>query len=499
MKKMLSFLLAFSMLFAFIRPVSAADNFVSADPVRISVGFFNSVSKEYILPNRVVEAPGGLSIAYTAFLLTQLDLLDGCAMNAGRIVNIIYTDEEERVHTLNAGDEGNFYVKKNGVALSDTRLDEEIADGDIYEWVYAPTEEYEAAQQDHISVSTPPHAVPNQEWTEEMTALRNAALGWLNLNADENEYYIISVGSAGKTADIEAVNRLVANVRRTSGYDSPMEIARRILMLSYCGYDAGNSDLSGLLSELMEYENLESYGVSGLAEALLAYDCRNYTVPNSASNNRDYLVRQLLSLQGDDGGFISNTGQLSNINATAAAIIALSAYTDSRDDVREAVERAVDYLADRQETNGEFLYSRMEDSESLSNVILALACMGISQSDERFYKDGRLLTELLLEYQNADGGFSRSKGEGSNVASTERAVIALSAVRRNSSPFYISAAVQNTVTVTSPVPVQVVDDGFRLYALLGGILVGLAFAAVITAYLLKRKRNMDRKQSNDKK
>ena len=69
-------------------------------------------------------------------------------------------------------------------------------------------------------------------------------------------------------------------------------------------------------------------------------------------------------------------------------------------------------------------------SESISQVIVALAELGISLTDSRFVKNGNTLLDALLQFRQDDGGFSHLEDSGTDLLATEQAFYALVAANR---------------------------------------------------------------------
>jgi len=110
------------------------------------------------------------------------------------------------------------------------------------------------------------------------------------------------------------------------------------------------------------------------------------------------------------------------------ALIALSAYND-REEVKTVTERALARLSSMQNDTGGFSNYGIENSESTSQVIMALTALGISHDDSRFVKNGVGLLDNLLSYHIDGSGFSHVKGEEVNLMATEQALCALVAVK----------------------------------------------------------------------
>lgn len=82
------------------------------------------------------------------------------------------------------------------------------------------------------------------------------------------------------------------------------------------------------------------------------------------------------------------------------------------------VERGVSALADLQEPNGAYTSWGEENSESVSQVIVALTELGISPDDERFVKNGQTLEQVLLRFAQEDGSFRHTADGKSDEMAT---------------------------------------------------------------------------------
>ena len=265
------------------------------------------------------------------------------------------------------------------------------------------------------------------------------------------------------------------------------------MMMSYCGFDTRNEDLNRLLTALTSFDDLLSYGASAAAETLLAYDTRDYIISNSVRNSRETLLKELLALQKQDGGFASTSLEESDVASTAAVITALSEYLD-RESVKDAVGAAIDYLADQKDRWKGF---QEMDPHFLSDVITALACAGVPIRDSRFFIGGKTLVDILLTYQNPDGGFAEQVHAVNNVGLTEEAVIALASVKKNGSPFQTTSAAENSVLTSRHTGAGNYNDGTAVFFyIIAGLFILLIVGIVIILVLRKRHRRRNAEEIN---
>ena len=99
------------------------------------------------------------------------------------------------------------------------------------------------------------------------------------------------------------------------------------------------------------------------------------------------LVNVILEAQLDDGGW-ALSGERSDPDMTGMAIQALAPYMESNTAVNKAVEEAIRTLSELQNDNGSYTSVDGPNSESIAQVIVALAALGIdADTDARFVKN----------------------------------------------------------------------------------------------------------------
>lgn len=212
------------------------------------------------------------------------------------------------------------------------------------------------------------------------------------------------------------------------------EYSRVILAVTAIGKDP--SDVGGfdMLVPLADFEQTVFQGINGPVFALLALDSGNYEIPENAADStqatRDMYVDYIINAQLENGGW-SLMGGEAEIDVTAMALQALAKYQD-RKDVAEAVEKGLVILSERQNENGGYQYNATEQvsCESVAQVIVALAELGISLDDSRFVKNGNTLLDGLLQFRQADNGFSHLIDGETDLLATEQAFYALVAANR---------------------------------------------------------------------
>ncbi len=110
------------------------------------------------------------------------------------------------------------------------------------------------------------------------------------------------------------------------------------------------------------------------------------------------------------------------------AIQALAPYYNSNEEVKKTVDKALNYLSEKQNADGTF--GAYDAVCTTAQVICALSALGIdAQKDERFVKNNMSGIEGILPYVNADGSIAVENSEYPNM-STEQAGYALVAYDR---------------------------------------------------------------------
>lgn len=159
-------------------------------------------------------------------------------------------------------------------------------------------------------------------------------------------------------------------------------------------------------------------GIMSYAYGLIMLDCGAYY----GNMTRDEIINKILSMQFSDGGW--GLMQNSDVDVTAMTIQALARYY-KHSDVKNAIDKALDYLSKRQQTDGDFKSYGTPNAESTSQVLLALSTMKINcNTDSRFIKNGNTVYDGLLKYHNSDGSFSHTYGGNSNQLATVQALYA---------------------------------------------------------------------------
>ena len=212
------------------------------------------------------------------------------------------------------------------------------------------------------------------------------------------------------------------------------EYSRVILAVTAMGEDPTDVGGFNMLLPLADFEQTCFQGINGPIFALLALDSGDYDIPENTADStqatRDLYVDYIINAQLPEGGW-SLMGGEAEIDLTAMALQALAKYQD-RKDVAEAVEKGIAILSECQNENGGYQFNENEQAscESVAQVIVSLAELGISLDDSRFVKGGKTLLDGLMQFRQADGGFSHLVGVETDLLATEQAFYAMVAADR---------------------------------------------------------------------
>lgn len=260
------------------------------------------------------------------------------------------------------------------------------------------------------------------------------SIDWLIKNNEVNEWVVLELARANREIPKESLLDFKKEIEKNKGdFRLITDYAKYTLVASSLGLDGRNLFGFNLVEKIYNHEDVFLQGNNGGAFALLALDSKNYPIPQDAKWTRDRIINKLLESQNEDGGFSLLDGWDSDVDMTAIALQALSNYTN-REEVKEAVNKALNYLSLNQDKGGGYLsiWDNVvsESSETIAQVIVALTSLDIDPvNDERFIKDNNLV-EKLLSFQLENGGFEHNIGEGVSSISTEQALRGLVAYNR---------------------------------------------------------------------
>ena len=213
------------------------------------------------------------------------------------------------------------------------------------------------------------------------------------------------------------------------------EYSRVIVALSSLGVDARNVGGYDLTAPLGDYDQTIWQGLNGPIWALIALDSRDY--PEPTAGIRQKYINRILACQLPDGGWslfggtsAAYANDTSSADITGMALQALAKY-QNQPAVAKATQEALDCMSRQQADDGGFSYGGVPNAESIVQMIVALAELGVSQDDPRFVKNGISMLDALMSFRQSNGGFQHTAdGSGDNRMTAEQGFYALVAVQR---------------------------------------------------------------------
>ncbi|MGL4848638.1 MAG: DUF4430 domain-containing protein [Clostridium sp.] len=266
------------------------------------------------------------------------------------------------------------------------------------------------------------------------------AIDWIKKNTPNptfgDEWDILGIVRSGELNNKDYIEKYYNNlekvVKEKKGNltkNKYTEYSRVVLASVAIGKNPENIGGYNLLEKLYDYKNVSKQGLNGTIFALIALDSKNYEIPKTATNSREKMINDILKEQLVDGGFalVGNTG---NVDVTAMAIQALSRYRE-RPEVKNTIDKAVNFLSKAQLDNGGYKTDGIENVEASAQTAIALTNVGIDLKDERFIKNKNWIISNIMSFANKKGGFNHERGlNEANDMATEQALIGLVSYKR---------------------------------------------------------------------
>ncbi|NUU63437.1 DUF4430 domain-containing protein [Paenibacillus agri] len=276
-----------------------------------------------------------------------------------------------------------------------------------------------------------------------------------------SDWQAIGLARSGNTVPASYLSGLKAQLAEAKGeFRKVTDYERIALAAAAVGSDPQSISGYNLIEKIYNNANMIAQGSNGVIFALTALDSGAYAVPANAQWTRERLVDWLLKQQTKEGGFPLSVGGAADIDITAMAVTALSNYKDQAL-VKAAIDKALGWLSAQQLENGGYKSYGAENSESVSQVMIALTSVGTGLNDPRFVKAKGGLLSNLATFKQGDGGYAHALSDKtSNSIATEQALLALAAYDRflnDKDKLYSFSAAP---VVTTPVPsVTFADEG----------------------------------------
>ncbi len=229
-----------------------------------------------------------------------------------------------------------------------------------------------------------------------------------------SEWYIFGLSQYGKRYDFDEYERALLSYLKRNTVSSASSRLKYALVLAAIG------STDGYIEEALEYATGEQGVISyayGLHLLNNGYESVDFTEAK--------VIRKLVSLQLSDGGW-AVSGEISDVDVTAMVVQALAPHYRSDEKAYDAVKKALDFISEKQKSNGEFASYGIENPETTAQVIIALSSLGIDcATDQRFIKDNKTLLKVVSGYQLSDGSICHTKGADTNDFATNQVFYAM--------------------------------------------------------------------------
>ncbi len=231
---------------------------------------------------------------------------------------------------------------------------------------------------------------------------------------------------------VENLIALMIENRSSTIGSYPTANAKAVITLSSMGIDARDVDGYNLLEPLADFDYVAAQGLNGPVYTLIAFDTFGYVIPEiegvENQTTREKLINEILANECADGGW-TFYGDVADPDMTSMAITALATYYNTNEDVKTAIDKAVEVLSDMQAEDGTYASWGWVNSQSASQVVVAMSALGIDvDSDSRFTKNASLIDALMLF--SVENGFSNALDNQFDSMSTEQGYYALVAYNR---------------------------------------------------------------------
>ena len=179
------------------------------------------------------------------------------------------------------------------------------------------------------------------------------------------------------------------------------ENSRLIIALSALGRDARSVGECDLTAPYEKFSWIEGQGLNSVVFALIALDTVGYETKDTTI--RQQCISYILGRQLSDGGWnYQEDAAASDPDMTAMSLQALANYRE-QERVQAAVSAAVGRLSAMQNSDGSYTSYEAVNSESISQVIVACAALGIDpHTDSRFVKNGKSAVDALRTFYNTE-------------------------------------------------------------------------------------------------
>lgn len=248
------------------------------------------------------------------------------------------------------------------------------------------------------SLQNKSHSKYGDEWTL-FTLARSGA----DISNSDKEAYLASV-------------RKVLDENEDSPSLIPTEYAKLAITLGSMGIDPSTEENYNIIAKIYNDKRISDATSNAPIFALIALDSKTYVIPDGALWTRERLVDQILSYQKESGGFSLNKSSGDGIDITAMALQALAPYYKNNTKVKNAVDKALNYLEKKLDATGSYGGNSCTDAQ----VLTALSTLGIDATkSEKFSKLNSNLVGNMAKYKTDNGFGIGAGGDANDFANTQ--------------------------------------------------------------------------------
>ncbi len=343
----------------------------------------------------------------------------------------IYVIAINNLAEFDKGPKSGWMYKVNGISPNKGAGSYKLKAGDNLIWYYTS----EIEEEEELEPILPAGDIIN---TKNIETEKNLLSSYL-YNENPTLWSIFALAKTGK--DVEKYKAIILNdiIESKGNYNKATDLAKIILVAGAAGLDAEKIENINLVEILLKYEKIDRQGVTGPIFGLLALNSASYKIEDDYPLKEGELFNLIISYQNKDGGFSLYKDGKSSIDITAMALQALAYYKTNelpenaginKEQLNIIIENAVSWLSKMQLDNGGFNEWGVYSSESISQVIIALASLEINPLSKEFIKEKGNLISALMSFSNEKGGYVHVIGEKANEMASEQALMAYEAYSR---------------------------------------------------------------------
>lgn len=239
----------------------------------------------------------------------------------------------------------------------------------------------------------------------------NSVNAWLKGELSKNpaagaEWYVLALSQYGDYdfSSYEAALKIYLKNNKVSSASSRLKFA-----LTLSGIGSTDEYIYNTLNDSIGKQGIMSY-VYGLHILNNGYTSKGIT--------KNTVINTLLSLQLSDGGF-ALYGANGDVDVTAMTVQALAPYYKTISGVKTAIDKAVSFLANKQNDDATFSSYGVKNPESIAQVIVALSAININPlTDNRFIKNEKTVLDAIKLFMLHDKSFSHTLNGSYNANAT---------------------------------------------------------------------------------